>query len=136
MSVKCDVCGKEVKPQVARQVVGEKGGRGQVNKDCIKKPGVKTLIRKAVQLLPHHIFNLWVYGMPTPRQYFFHTLSENLGVFRYHFYSEFFSSCDIRNKKYTYLIWTSGGATCIATTPWITVLALSASILICQSHIS
>ena len=103
MSVKCDVCGKEVKPQVARQVVGEKGGRGQVNKDCIKKPGVKTLIRKAVQLLSHHIFNLWVYGMPTPRQYFFHTLSENLGVFRYHFYSEFFSKCDIRNKKYIYI---------------------------------
>ena len=71
MSVKCDGCGKEVKPQVVRQVgvVGE-GGRGGANKDW-KKPGVKTLIRKTVQLSTHPIYSIfyWVFGTATPTQY-------------------------------------------------------------------
>ena len=45
-------------------------GWGGANKDW-KKPGVKTLIRKTVQLSTHPIYSIfyWVFGTATPTQY-------------------------------------------------------------------
>ena len=52
MSVKCDVCGKEVKPQVARQVVEEKGGEGASKQRLYKETWCKNIDKKGCPTSP------------------------------------------------------------------------------------